>query len=367
MEPMCCTVDVRGDSCDIWAPTQAPGGAQRTAARYILSKPEHLLEKLRHKLTGNSLETIRVHTTFLGGAFGRRYEQDFIAEAVQISQAVAKPVQLIWTREEDMQHDFYRPYTLHQIKADMDVDGNLLDWTHRIAGPGKHISTGGADLPYDAASYRLEYVETESPVPVGYWRSVGSSHNTFVMESFIDELAVARGDDPYAFRRRLLAGEPRLQAVLDLAAENADWDKQLPEGRFRGIAVNHSSGSYVAHVVELSLGNQLRVHRVVCAVDCGQVVNPDTVRAQMEGSIVFGLTACIKGAITIRQGRVEQSNFHDFPLLRMDEMPEVETYIVASHESPGGVGEPGVPAIAPAVTNAVYAATGIRHRKLPII
>jgi isoquinoline 1-oxidoreductase beta subunit len=298
---------------------------------------------------------------------GRRYEQDFIAEAVQVSQAVARPVKLIWSREEDIQHDYYRPYTRHRVTAEIKAEGRLASWTHRIVGPGGHFSINGADLPYAADSCRLEYIEAESPVPVGYWRSVGSSHNTFVIESFIDELAEAMGDDPYAFRRHLLAGTPRLRTVLDLAAKKAGWGEPLPEGRSRGIAVNMSHGSHVAQAVEISFDRHLKVHRVVCAVDCGQVINPDTVRAQMESSIAFGLSACIKGAITIEEGRVVQSNFHDFPLLRMDEMPEVQTYIVASNESPGGVGEPGVPPIAPAVANAVYAATGVRVRKLPIM
>ena len=367
MEPMCCTADVRDGSCDIWAPTQAPGLAQGTASRYLLSRPERALEKLKFKVIGDSLQGIRVHTTFLGGGFGRRYEQDFIAESVQISLALAQPVKLIWSREEDIQHDYYRPYTRHRVTAGMKGEGRLASWTHRIVGPGGHFSFNGADLPYAADSYRLEYIEAESPVPVGYWRSVGSSHNTFVIESFIDELAVAVGDDPYEFRRHLLAGTPRLRTVLDLAAKKAGWGEPLPGERFRGIAVNRSHGSYVAQVVEISFDRRLKVHRVVCAVDCGQVINPDAVRAQMEGSIAFGLSACIKGAITIKDGRVVQSNFHDFPLLRMDEMPDVKTYIVPSTESPGGIGEPGVPPIAPAVANAVYAATGVRVRKLPIM
>lgn len=367
MEPMCCTADVRDGWCEIWAPTQAPGLAQGTAARYLLSKPERLLEKLKLKVTGDSLQRIRVHTTFLGGGFGRRSEQDYVAEAVQISQAVAQPVKLIWSREEDIQHDYYRPYTRHQVSAGLNAQGGLASWSHRIVGPDRYISTGGADLPYAADHFRLEYLEAESHVPIGYWRSVGSSHNTFVMESFVDELAVAMDEDPYAFRRRLLAESPRLRAVLDLAADKAGWGKPLPKGRSRGLAVNKSHGTHVAQVVEMSFDRDLRIHRVVCAVDCGQVVNPDTVRAQMEGGIVFGLSACIKRSITVKDGRVLQSNFHNFPLLRMDEMPEIETYIVASSESPGGVGEPGVPPIAPAVANAVYAATGVRVRRLPIM
>ena len=367
MEPMCCTADVRDGSCDIWAPTQAPGYAQAVASRYLLSKPERALEKIKLKLTGDSLEDIRVHTTFLGGGFGRRYEQDYVAEAIQISQAVAKPVRLIWSREEDIQHDYYRPYTRHRVTAGMNAEGRLASWAHRVVGPGGHFSFNGANLPYATDHYRLDYIEAESPVPIGFWRSVGSSHNVFVIESFIDELAAAMGDDPYAFRRRLLAGTPRLRTVLDLAARKAGWGEPLPEERFRGVAVNNSHGSYVAQVAEISFDRHLRVHRVVCAVDCGQVINPDTVRAQMEGSIAFGLSACIKGAITIKQGRVVQSNFHDFPLLRMDEMPDIETHIVASNESPGGIGEPGVPPLAPAVANAVYAATGVRVRKLPIM
>ena len=367
MEPMCCVAHIHEGKCDIWAPTQAPSEAQNTAAHYLMSRPERVLEKLKGKLTGEGLKDIQIHTTFLGCGFGRRVEQDFIAETVQIARAIDKPVKLIWSREEDIQHDFYRPYTYHQISAGLDSDGIPSYWKHRIVGPARYISAGfAAGFDYSFSRYQLDYVEEPYPVPTGFWRSVSCSQNVFVSESFIDELAATVSRDPYEYRRELLAGVPRLQAVLDLAVDKAGWKKTLPENHFHGLAINHSHGSYVAHIVELSVKDKIRVHRVICVIDCGQVINPDTVRAQMEGSIVFGLTACIKSSITIKNGRVQQSNFHDFPLLRIDEMPEIETHIIPSQEPPGGVGEPGVPPVAPAVSNAVYAATGIRVRKLPI-
>ena len=366
MEPMCCTANVRDDECEIWAPTQSPGRAQQVAARHLLSTPRRILERLKFEATGDSLERIRVNTTFLGGGFGRRAEQDFVAEAVQISQAVERPIKLIWTREEDIQHDFYRPYTHHRVAAGLDAAGHLTSWTHRIVGPDLYISTGGSELPYASAYVRREYVRMERDVPIGYWRSVGSSHNAFVRESFIDELAAQIGEDPYALRRRLLAGAPRLRHVLDLAAEQGRWGTSPEDRRGRGIAINVSHDTYVAHVVEVSCEPELRVHRVVCAVDAGQTINPNCVRAQMEGSVAFALSAAMKGSITIDEGRVQQSNFHDFPLLRFDEMPEIDVHVVQSRESPGGIGEPGVPSVAPAFANAVYAASGVRVRKLPI-
>ncbi len=367
MEPMNCTAHVRKDGCDIWVPTQGQTRTQQTAA----------------KITGLRPEAIKVHTTLLGGGFGRRYEQDFVADAVQISQAIGKPVKVMWSREDDMQHDFYRPTTYNRLAAGLDAQGMPIAWTHRIVGPsimsrlwphlvqnGKDFTSieGAANVPYAIPHSQVDYVMKETGIPVGPWRSVGSSQNAFITECFLDEIAVAGGKDPYELRRQLLTNAARHKAVLELAASKAGWGRPLPEGRFRGIAVHESFGSYVAEVAEVAVASDgnVRVHRVVCAVDCGMVVNPNTVEAQMEGAIVYGLTAALKGAITIDKGRVQQSNFHDYQMLRMNEMPVIEVHILPSAEAPGGVGEPGVPPLAPAVANAVFAATGKRIRQLPI-
>lgn len=367
MEPMNCTVHVRPDGCDVWAPTQAQGRAQQTVA----------------KLTGLAPETINIHTTFLGGGFGRRFEQDFVAEAAQIGKALGVPVKVVWTREDDTRHDFYRPATYNVLTAALDDKGLPLAWRHRIVGPSimsrvfpdmvkngidRTSVEGAANLPYAIPNLRVEYAMHNTAVPVGFWRSVGSSQNGFITECFLDELAAAGGKDPFQLRRELLRNAPRHKAVLELAADKAGWGKPLPRGWYRGIAVHESFTSYVAQVAHVSVSKQgeVQVHRVVCAVDCGPVVNPDTVRAQMESAIVYGLTAALKGEITVRDGRVQQSNFNDYPLLRIDEMPRVEVYIRPGADHPGGVGEPGTPPIAPAVVNAVFAATGKRIRRLPI-
>ena len=366
MEPMNCTAWVRADGCDLWVGTQAQGFNQQTAA----------------KLTGLAPESVKVHTTLLGGGFGRRFEQDFVAEAVQISKAVGAPVKLVWTREDDMQHDFYRPTTWNRLTAGLDRSGALVAWTHRLVGHsiaaralpaivknGLDPSSieGAYNIPYTIPNVRVDWVQKETGVPVGFWRSVGSSQNAFVTECFLDEVAAASGRDPYELRRTLLTKAPRHAAVLELAATRAGWGAPLPRGRGRGIAVHESFGSVVAEVAEVAVEDgRVRVDRVVCVVDCGTVVNPDTVEAQMEGAIVYGLTATLKSEITIAGGRVVQSNFHDFPLLRIDEAPRVEVYVLPSAEPPGGVGEPGTPPIAPAVANAIFAATGTRIRKLPI-
>jgi isoquinoline 1-oxidoreductase beta subunit len=367
MEPMNCTARVRPDSCDVWAPTQSPSSAQQVAA----------------KLTGLPMEKVRVHTTYLGGGFGRRSETDFVAEAVRLSKAVGAPVQVIWTREDDTRHDFYRPTTYNRFTAALDAGGNPIAWTHRIVGASISLSKfrplrdgidgslveGAANIPYEIPNILVEQTALDLPVPVGYWRSVGNSHNAFVTECFFDEVARAAGKDPYELRRALLSDHPRHRAVLDLAAEKAGWGKPLPEGRSRGIAVAEAFGSYVAQVAEISLdaNGKPRVHRVVCAVDCGPTVNPDTIEAQMQGGIVYGLSAALYGEITIERGRVKQGNFNDYPVVRMNEMPAVEVYILPSTEKQGGIGEPGVPPIAPAVCNAILAATGKPVRALPII
>ena len=366
MEPMNCTADVRADGCDIYVPTQAQTRCQRTGMA----------------ITGLSEDQVRVHTTFLGGGFGRRGEQDFVRDAVALSKALGRPVQVIWSREDDIRHDYYRPAGLSRLRGGLDVDGMPVLWKHHIVCPSilsrlsPEATAGGVDrtsvegaanLPYAIANIAVAYSRENTPVPVGFWRAVGSSQNAWITECFLDELAAAGGQDPLALRRRLLAGQPRHLGVLNLAAAQAGWDAPARAGRHRGIAVAESFGSYVAQVAEVSVsGGQLRVHRVVCAVDCGVVVNPDTVIAQMESGIVYGLTATLKGAITLENGRVQQGNFDDFPLLRMSEMPEITVHIVPSEASPGGVGEPGLPPIAPAVCNAVFAATGEPVRSLPI-
>jgi isoquinoline 1-oxidoreductase subunit beta len=367
MEPMNCTAHVRKDACEIWAPTQNQTGVQMVAAM----------------ITGLPKENIIVHTTLLGGGFGRRFEQDFLADAVQISKTVDAPVKLIWSREEDMTHDFYRPAVYNRLSAGLDKNGMPVAWTHRIVcssimsraipqmvknGIDPTSVEGAAELPYAIPNIHVDYVMKETGVPVGFWRSVGSSHTAFVVESFLDELAAAGKKDPYEFRRQLLEKSPREKAVLELAATKAGWGTPLPKGRARGIAVHKSFGSYVAEVAEVSVAKDgnVRVHKVTCAIDCGMFVNPNTVQAQMESCIVYGLTATLKGPITIDKGRVQQRNFDSYPMLRMNEMPVIEVHIMPSTEAPSGVGEPGVPPIAPAVANAVFAATGKRIRQLPI-
>jgi isoquinoline 1-oxidoreductase beta subunit len=368
MEPMNCAADVRADGCDIYAPTQFQTFVQMTGAKICGLKPEQ----------------VHVHTTFLGGGFGRRAEQDFIAEAVEISKATGAPVQVTWTREDDIQHDFYRPAVYSKLAAVLDADGWPVAYKSRIVSPsimsrffpgsvknGLDDSSveGQANSKYSIPNFLVEYVLTETGVPVGFWRSVGNSQNGFITECFVEELAKAGGKDSFEFRRKLLADAPRHRGVLELAATKAGWGQPLPAGRTRGIAVVESFGSFVAEVAEVSFNKssgEVKVHRVVCAVDCGRYVNPETIAAQMEGGIVYGLSAALKGQITIDKGRVQQSNFHDYELLRLNEMPKVEVHIVPSNDPPGGIGEPGTPPIAPAVCNAIFAATGKPIRHLPI-
>ena len=380
MEPMNCTAWVRNGECTVWAPTQfqnAPGlvggGARQVAA----------------KAAGVSADNTVVHTTFLGGGFGRRAEQDFVRESAELAAKVDGPVKVIWTREDDMQHDFYRPASHHDFSAILGVDGMPEAWRHRIAsqsilqrmvpswvpdfatnwaGTSDPTSTEGAqDQPYHIPNVRVTYSRVDLPVPVGFWRSVGHTQNAFVVESFIDELANLAGQDPYEYRRELLSEHPRHRAVLDTVAEASEWSSPVPDGRARGIAVAESFGSFVAEVAEVSIQDgQLHVHKVWCAIDCGRVVNPAIVRAQMESGIVYGLTAALYGRINIQGGRVVQSNFHDYQMLRMRDAPDIDVILLPSQEAPGGVGEPGTPPIAPAVTNAVFALTGQRIRELPI-
>jgi isoquinoline 1-oxidoreductase beta subunit len=368
MEPMNCTVDVRKDSCEVWVGNQVIARAQATAA----------------KTTGLPLDKVVVHNHLIGGGFGRRLEIDGVTRAVQIAMHVDGPVKVVWTREEDIQHDMYRPYFFDRISAGLDEAGRPIAWSHRFAGSSilarwlppafnngldPDTTDGAIDLPYDLPNMRVEYLRMEPPgIPTAFWRSVGPSHNVFVVESFMDELAAKAQKDPVGYRRALLDKAPRARAVLELAAEKAGWGHPLPAGSGRGVAIQFVFGTYMAQVaeVEVSKEGEVRVRRVVCAVDCGSIVNPDTVRAQVQGAVIFGISAALFGKITLQDGRVEQSNFHTYRVLRMNEAPAIEVYLTKNSEAPGGMGEPGTSVIVPAVTNAIFAATGKRLRKLPV-
>lgn len=366
MEPMNCTAHVRPDRCDIWAPTQAQTNAQSTAAR----------------VAGLETGSVYVHTTFLGGGFGRRFEADFVGEATEVSKAIGGPVKVTWSREDDMQHDYYRMVSHMRGVAGLDAEGWPVVWSTRVSSPSllarfaplkdnfDHRSVESLDsVPYAIPNILVDYQLVNTPVPIGFWRSVGASQNGFFLESFIDEIATAGKKDPYELRRRLLAKSPRPLAVLETAAENAGWSNPLPSGRFRGIALVSSYDGYVAHVIEISVNRQqrtLKVHRVVCALDCGRIVNPSSIDAQARSSIVYGLTAALHSAITIDRGRVQQSNFNNYKVMRFDEMPETEVHVISSELPPTGAGEFVLPPIAPALCNAIFAATGKRVRRLPI-
>jgi isoquinoline 1-oxidoreductase beta subunit len=368
LEPMNCTVHVHKDGCEVWVGTQALGRAQAVAA----------------SAAGLPLEKVVVHNHLIGGGFGRRLEVDGVARAVEIARHVDGPVKVVWTREEDIQHDMYRPYWFDRLSAGLDGSGRPIAWSHRFAGSSviaRYLPPafkdgidpdsveGATDLAYVLPNMRVEFSRIEPPgIPTAFWRSVGPSHNVFVVESFIDELAAAAKQDPVAYRLALLGNNPRARAVLALAAEQAGWGKPSPDGTGLGVSLQHAFATYMAQVakVEISKSGAVRVRRVVCAVDCGTVVNPDTVEAQVHGGIIFGLTAALYGKITLQNGRVEQGNFDTYQLLRMDEAPKIEVHIVQSSELPGGVGETGTSAVAPAVTNAIFAATGRRLRSLPI-
>ena len=362
MEPMNCTALVKRDHCELWAPTQNPQGSQRTAA----------------KLTGFSNDQVTVHVTQLGCGFGRRSRTDFIQDAVETAMKVDAPVKVVWTREEDMQHDYYRPATYNLFEAGLDKAGELVAWNHRVVasplnrrgGPNsldRSAVNGASNLPYDIPNIFVDYCRSDIPVPVGHWRSVGPSQNTFITESFIDEVAFAIENDPFEYRKKLLKNQPRLVNVLKIAAEKSGWTGKLPKGLARGIAIVEDKGSICAQVAEISIENsQVKIHRVTCALDCGQVIHPGIVKSQTVGSVVYGLSAALYGEITISKGKVAQSNFDDYPLLGIHEMPKVDVYLVDSQEEPGGAGEPAVPPAAPAVTNAIFALTGQRIRSLPI-
>lgn len=376
MEPLNCTVKIDADRCEIWTGTQFQTLDQQVAA----------------KITGLKPEQVQIHTTFLGGAFGRRATptSDFVSEAVHVAKAAGAPVKTVWSREDDVRGGYYRPMYLQQARIGVDAQGRPVAWHHVLVGQSILAGSpfeaamvkngidatsveGVADSPYfkEIPDHRVELHSPKTGIPVLWWRSVGHSYNGFVMESLVDELAHAAKQDPVAYRRALLQNHPRHLAALNLAAEKAGWGSPL-EGRGRGIAVHESFGSFIAQVAEVSVdraapgGPAIRVHRVVCAIDCGLAVNPEGVRAQMESGIAFGLGAALHSALTFKDGRVQESNYHDYRVLRLDEMPKVEVHIVPSTEKMGGAGEPGTPPIAPAVANAVFALTGQRLRELPL-
>jgi isoquinoline 1-oxidoreductase subunit beta len=368
MEPMNCTVHVREGSCEVWVGTQALARAQAAAA----------------KAAGLPIDKVVLHNHLIGGGFGRRLEIDGVTRAVQIAKQVDGPVKVIWTREEDIQHDMYRPYWADRLSAGLDEKGMPVAWKHRFAGSSiiarwlppafnngldPDTTEGAINLPYSLPNMLVQYVRKEPQgIPTAFWRSVGPSHNVFVTESFMDELAAAAKRDPVDYRRALLDKAPRAKAVLDLAAEKAGWGQSLPDRAARGVSLQHVFATYMAQVaeVEVSKAGDVRVRRVTCAVDCGIAVNPDTIRAQIQSAVMFGISAALYGEITLKNGRVEQSNFDSYQVVRMNEAPIVDVHIVKSTEPPGGMGEAGTSAVVPAVSNAIFAATGKRLRKLPI-
>jgi len=368
MEPMNCTVHVRKDGCDIWVGTQAPTLTQALVA----------------EVTGLPKDTVKVHNHFLGGGFGRRLEVDGSVLAARIAQHVEGPVKVVWSREEDIQHDMYRPSYYDRVSAGLDAQGRPVAWTHRVAGSSvmaRYVPPlfrngldpdaveGAAEPPYDFPNIHVDYVRVEPPgIPTAFWRGVGPVKNIFIVETFLDELAAAAKQDPVAYRRSLLGRNPRALGVLNLAAQKSGWGQPLPERCGRGVAVQSAFGSFLAAVAEVEVPRSgvVKVKRLVCAVDCGVVINPDTIAAQVEGGSLFGLTAALYGAITLRDGRVEQSNFHDYRPMRMNETPRIETHLVNSAEAPGGFGEAPTAIVTPAVVNAIFAVTGKRIRSLPI-
>jgi isoquinoline 1-oxidoreductase beta subunit len=368
MEPMNCVAHVTADGCDLWLGTQIPTVAQQAVAKALGLKPEQ----------------VRLHNQLLGGGFGRRLEFDYVVQAALIAKQAQGPVKVVWSREEDIQHDMYRPYYYDRISAGLDETGAPVAWSHRIVGSSiiarffpplfkdgidPDAVDGAIDMPYAVPNKRVEYVREEPPgIPTAFWRGVGPTHNVFVVESFIDELAALAKKDPVDYRRALLGDNPRALHVLNRAAEIAGWGKPLSDRRGRGACVHNTFGSYMAQIAEVTVAEdgEVRVDRVVCVVDTGVAVNPDTIVAQMQSGIIFGITAALWGEITLKNGRVEQTNFDDYRMLRIYETPVIDVEVVKSTADPGGIGEPGTTALAPAVTNAVYAATGVRLRQLPI-
>ncbi|MDE2076132.1 MAG: xanthine dehydrogenase family protein molybdopterin-binding subunit [Burkholderiales bacterium] len=371
MEPINCVAQVQGKKVEVWASTQSPSLAKWKAAQ----------------MADTDMDQVTLHVPLLGGGFGRRLEIDMVEQAVEVATGLdGKPVKLLWTREEDMQHDMYRPAALSHFKAAVNAEGRVTAWSNKLVAqsigydslkrllpwaaadtPDKNQIEGAFDIPYDFESISVRQVRPKVPIPVGSWRSVGHSYNAFFTESFVDELAHATKQDPYQYRRSLLDKHSRHRIVLDTAAEKAGWGQPLPAGVARGIALHESFGSICCEVAEVSIvEGAIKVHRVVCAIDCGIVVNPDTVEAQMQSSIVFGLSAALFGEITLAEGRVEQTSFPSYDVLHLAQMPKIETHIVRNTHAPGGVGEPGTPPIAPAVANAIFALSGKRIRSLPI-
>jgi len=392
MEPMSAIVWFRDGGCEAWIPTQAPDVARQTICE-VSDLPR---------------AAVTVHATYVDGGFGRRAIVDHVTEAVEIARRVPGPVQLVWTRDDDLRHGFFREATLHRLRAGLDGNGQPLVWQHRLVAASMNglvfplaaslfmpewlpkpvvegftdasvavfgrlmgslsAREGARNMPYGIPSVRVDLAEWNPGVPISIWRSVGNSYTCFVIESFIDEIAVAAGEDPAAFRQRYLSGSPRHLAVLDLVLEKSAWRSRPPPGRRRGLAIQETFGSVVAQVVEVSVGadDAIRVHRVTCAVDCGTAINPDIVRQQMEGGILFGLSAALYGEITFEDGAVRESSFHDYRQMRLADSPAIDVHIVPSSEPPSGIGEPGVPPIAPAVANAVFAVTGQRLRTLPL-
>jgi isoquinoline 1-oxidoreductase beta subunit len=369
MEPINCTVHVRTDGVDVWCGTQVPTRAQAAAAM----------------ATGVAPDKVTVHNHLLGGGFGRRLEAEYVGIAAAFAKQVPYPLKLIWTRETDIQHDRYRPYYYDRVSAGLDANGKIVGWTHKVTGssvlarwappamPKTGIDPdtveGAAETPYDIPSLRVSWVRHEPPgVVTAWWRGVGPAHNIFVVESVIDELAAAAKQDPVAFRRALLQKNPRALGVLNLAAEKSGWGSPLPKGVGRGVMLQYAFGSYLSVVCEAAVADsgQISLRRLVAALDCGQAVNPNSVHAQLEGGLVFGMTAALFGQITYDKGRVQQANFDSYRMLRMNEVPPIETYLVPSTETPGGLGETGTAASFPALANAVYAASGRRIRQLPL-
>jgi isoquinoline 1-oxidoreductase beta subunit len=369
MEPLNCTVDFNGEAAEIWVGSQFQGVDQPAAAKALGLDPAK----------------VKLNTMLAGGGFGRRANpaSDYVIEACEIAAKVKVPVKVVWTREDDIRGGYYRPMYVHRVEAGLDAQGRLVAWKHAIVGPSILAGTafepmmvkdgidptsveGVADMPYEIPNLDVSLHTVATGIPVLWWRSVGHSHTAFAVETMIDEAAHAAGKDPVRFRQELLGKHPRVRRVLDLAAEKAGWGSKPPAGRARGVAVVESFGSVCAQVAEVSLEkDQVKVHRIVAAFDCGLVVNPLTVEAQLQSAIAFGLSAALHGKITLKDGQVEQSNFHDYPVLRFAAMPRVEVHLVPGGEAPTGVGEPGVPPVAPAVANALFALTGKRARMLP--